>query len=152
MAERKQITPKMKVDALLHRVFLQFGVHLACPISGEPMKPGDIIQFDHVHCVELDGPHVYGNIRPVLADPHKTKTKSDIRMIKKARSGHADKFVVVKSDAKARGGYARAMDLTPERRSEIAKAAAVTRWAKRPFPKKSDAWVQACLARKATTT
>jgi hypothetical protein len=132
---RKAITPALKVAALLHRVFLQFGVYLACPLSGEPMKPGDRIQFDHIHAVGLDGPNVYDNLRPVLVSPHQKKTKGDLRMIKKARSGHADKFIVVKSyPERANGGYARAMDLTSERRVEIAKKAATTRWATRSWP------------------
>lgn len=94
--KRPTISPALKVAALLHRVYLQFGEYLKCPISGEPMTPEDRIQFDHTHCVELGGPNVYDNLRPVLVAPHQKKTKADMRMIKKARPGHAGKFQVVK--------------------------------------------------------
>lgn len=96
MTARKAITKKLAVDALLHRVFLQFGSYLKCSISGEDMKPLDRVQFDHIHAHALDGPHVYDNLRPVLVRPHQKKTKEDLRKIKKTRPGHADKFVVNK--------------------------------------------------------
>ena len=93
---RPTITPRMKVDALLHRVFLQFGVYLRDSVSGEEMKPGAPVQFDHIHCTKLGGPNVYDNIRPLLVKPHQKKTRADLRMIKKTRPGHAEKFAVVK--------------------------------------------------------
>lgn len=96
VSKRPTITPALKVASLLHRVYLQFGVYLKCPLSGEDMTPEDRIQFDHAHCVKLDGPNVYDNLRPTLVKPHQKKTKADLRMIKKARPGHTETFVVRK--------------------------------------------------------
>lgn len=118
------ITPKLKVDALLHRVFLQFGVYLKDAVSGEDMKPGDRIQFDHIHCTKLGGPNVYDNIRPLLVKPHQKKTKADLRMIKKTRPGHTETFVVNKPP----------IDLAVFDRA-LRRAAKVTHKAKRKWPK-----------------
>lgn len=102
--KRKAITKKLAVDALLLSVAKQFGRYLKCPLSGEDMKPGDQIQFDHIHAHALDGPHVYDNLRPVLADPHKKKSKADLRMIKKTRPPHTDKFVIKRTTTPTPGG------------------------------------------------
>lgn len=96
MSKRRAITPKMKVDTLLAQVWRQFGAYLVCPISKIAMEPGDPVQFDHIHCVALDGPHEYQNLRAVLKTPHRKKTKADLRMIKKTRPGHTETFVVNK--------------------------------------------------------
>lgn len=96
MSKRKQISARMKVDTLLAQVFRQFGKHLLCPLSQIEMLPGDDIEFDHIHCVELDGPHAYQNLRAVHIGAHKKKTKADLRMIKKTRPGHTETFVVNK--------------------------------------------------------
>lgn len=45
-----------------------------------------------------------------------------------------DQPLAAKDEAKAKGGYARAVALTPEERSEIAKRAAQARWAKPDLP------------------
>lgn len=74
----KPISRRMAVDCLLAR-FMPLGA-LACPICGEPLKPGQVIQFDHVHADIHGGPHEYENLRPVHYDPcHKRKTAQDIK-------------------------------------------------------------------------
>lgn len=129
------ITPALKVAALLHRVYMQFGVYLKDAVSGEDMTPDDRIQFDHVHCTKLGGPNVYDNIRPLLVKPHQKKTKADLRMIKKTRPGHASKFVVRKAERACKTcGSPHCPTVRPERPKR--------KWAKgrklqsRPFQKK----------------
>lgn len=74
----KPVTRKLAVDCLLDR-FLPLGA-LPCAICGEPLKPGQDIQFDHVHADVHGGPHEYQNLRPVHYDPcHKRKTAQDIK-------------------------------------------------------------------------
>lgn len=75
---RKPITRKMAVDCLLWR-FMPLG-SIPCGICGEPLKPGDTIQFDHIHAVTHQGPHEYQNLRPVHYDPcHKKKSARDVK-------------------------------------------------------------------------
>ena len=83
----KPVSRKMAVDAILYRItmpgqlVLDENGHfsLVCAICGHPLRPGDVIQFDHVHSDVMDGPHGYRNLRPVHYDPcHKAKTKKDV--------------------------------------------------------------------------
>lgn len=82
--KRPTTTPRMKVDCLLHRFWMQTGTHLKCSISGEDLKPGCDIEFDHVHCLALDGPNEYMNLRPVLNEGHKKKSARDVKSKRKA--------------------------------------------------------------------
>lgn len=75
---RQKITDRMKVDCLLARVFMQFGAHLKCSLSGEDMKAGDPVEFDHTHALVHGGGHTYEDLRPVLSEAHKRKTARDI--------------------------------------------------------------------------
>jgi 5-methylcytosine-specific restriction endonuclease McrA len=76
---RRAFTIRQVIDMFLYRVELQFGEPLKCAISGDPMRPGDPVQIDHIHAVTLGGPHVYTNFRPVLVEPHKRKSKRDVQ-------------------------------------------------------------------------
>jgi len=73
---RKAITARQKVDALLWRIFLQFGSYLKDP-SGEDMKPGDPVVFDHAFPVWLDGANDWENLRPVLHATNAEKAKQE---------------------------------------------------------------------------
>lgn len=88
----KPVTRKMAVDSLLYwlmqpeaisiiRLASNEGHHatLLCPECGEPILPGQVIQFDHRHADIHGGPHEYQNIRPVHYDPcHKKKSARDV--------------------------------------------------------------------------
>lgn len=78
--KRKAITPAMKIDCLL------WLCGVACPECHEPIMPGQRIEWDHRHCVALDGPHEYQNLRPIHYDPcHKRKTARDIKALAKIK-------------------------------------------------------------------
>jgi 5-methylcytosine-specific restriction endonuclease McrA len=77
--KRPNITARMKVNCLLDRVFQQFGAYLKCSLSGEDMKPEDPVEFDHTHALVHKGEHSWEALRPVLKEPHKRKSKSDVR-------------------------------------------------------------------------
>lgn len=81
MAEKRQaITPAMKINCVL------WLAGIACPECHEPVLPGQRIEWDHRHCVALDGPHEYQNLRPVHYDPcHKKKTARDIKALAKTK-------------------------------------------------------------------
>lgn len=79
MKKRPSITPRMKVNALLHRVFMQFGVYLKDAATGEDMKPGDPVVFDHKHGLVFDGPHNWEALRPVLYKTNNDKAKVENR-------------------------------------------------------------------------
>jgi hypothetical protein len=73
----KPVTRKLAVDCLLDRVIRQFGAPLLSPVDGEPLLPGQPIQFDHVHADVHGGAHEYQNLRPIHVGAHKKKTKAD---------------------------------------------------------------------------
>lgn len=75
----KPVTRKLAVDCLLDRVIRQFGEPLLSPMDGEPLMPGDPIQFDHIHADVFGGAHEYQNLRPIHAQAHKKKTKRDVQ-------------------------------------------------------------------------
>lgn len=89
----KPVTRKMAVDCLLDRILTDTRtamgdgvdrVHLLCRVCGEPLLPGQAIQFDHIHADALGGPHEYKNIRPIHYDPcHKAKSKRDVGALAK---------------------------------------------------------------------
>lgn len=76
--DRKPITARMKVDALLHRIFLQFGAYLR-DFKGNELRPGDPVVFDHTHALTFKGPHVYENLRPCLKHANDDKAKRETR-------------------------------------------------------------------------
>lgn len=108
----KPVTRKLAVDCLLWRIS-QPGMtvltpdpdrpsHLMtafrCTICGEPILPGQTIQFDHVAADVHGGEHGYRNLRPVHYDPcHKKKSAQDV-------AGNAKVKRLVKVD-KPRKGY-----------------------------------------------
>lgn len=76
----KPVTRKMAVDCLLARFALAMDVGLPCSVCGEPLLPGQAIQFDHIHADVFEGAHEHMNLRPIHYDPcHKKKTKADIQ-------------------------------------------------------------------------
>lgn len=75
----KPVTRKLAVDCLLDRVIRQFGAPLLSPADGEPLMPGDAIQFDHIHADTFGGAHEYQNLRPIHTERHKKKTKQDVQ-------------------------------------------------------------------------
>jgi len=80
---RKPFTKREIIDTLLYRVEMQFGEPLKCAISGEPMRPGDPVEIDHIHADALGGKHEYRNFRPVLKAAHKPKSKRDVQALAK---------------------------------------------------------------------
>lgn len=74
----KPISRKMAVDALLYRFGLEWHV-IICTVCNAVLKPGDDIQFDHIHADVHGGPHEYQNIRPLHALCHKIKTRADVK-------------------------------------------------------------------------
>ena len=76
---RKAITPRQKVDALLYRVFLQFGVYLKDAVTGEDLKPGDEIEFDHVNPASESGDNHFTNLRPLQKATNRKKGKTEAR-------------------------------------------------------------------------
>src|SRR5579859_3281988 len=53
---------------------------ITCPECGNPIEPGQRIEWDHRHAVVFDGPHEYQNLRPIHYDPcHKKKTARDVK-------------------------------------------------------------------------
>jgi hypothetical protein len=73
----KPFPESIAVDCLLDRVIRQFGTPLLSPADGEPLLPGQPIQFDHIHADVHGGPHEYQNLRPIHIGAHKKKTKPD---------------------------------------------------------------------------
>lgn len=67
-----RITWDMKIDAILYRYAVP------CAICGKDLKPGDAVEWDHVHALVHGGPHVFSNLRPLHAACHLEKTKRDI--------------------------------------------------------------------------
>lgn len=74
----KPVTRRMAVDCLLDRIIQQFGAPLLSPADGEPLLPGQRIQFDHIHADVHGGPHEYQNLRPIHVGAHQKKTKRDV--------------------------------------------------------------------------
>ena len=78
MSTRPNITVRMKIDSILQRIFVQFGTYLKDP-SGEDMKPGDDVVFDHMHALTFDGEHTYMNLRPILRQTNAEKAKQETK-------------------------------------------------------------------------
>lgn len=80
----KPVTRRLAVDCLLQRIIDQFEEPLLCAECCFALLPGQNIQFDHVHCDGLGGPHVHQNLRPIHYDPcHKKKSKRDVAALAK---------------------------------------------------------------------
>lgn len=71
----KPISRKMAIDCILHRI----PGYVNCGICTIALRPGDDIQFDHIHACVFKGPHEYENLRPVHAHCHKAKTARDVK-------------------------------------------------------------------------
>lgn len=56
-----------------------------CYLSGVKIGPDDEWDIEHVIPLALGGTNDPENLRPALKDPHKVKTKSDVRSISKAK-------------------------------------------------------------------
>ncbi len=52
--------------------------HGICGISGRKIQPGERWQADHIIALINGGENRESNLRPVLVDPHKEKTKADV--------------------------------------------------------------------------
>lgn len=76
MTTRKRHSAKVKA-AIIER---QKGL---CALSGEPLIHGQI-DFDHERALALGGADTPENLRAVNRDPHKVKTRGDIKVIRKA--------------------------------------------------------------------
>lgn len=83
----KPISRKMAVDCILHRI----PGYVNCGLCGVALRPGDDIEFDHIHAWVHGGPHAYQNLRPVHAHCHKAKTKADVQANAKVKRILADK-------------------------------------------------------------
>jgi 5-methylcytosine-specific restriction endonuclease McrA len=70
--KRPDITPAMKIDALLYRYAV------TCAICGHDIQPGHAIEWDHVHALVHGGPNVFSNLRPLHAECHKIKSAADV--------------------------------------------------------------------------
>jgi len=55
-----------------------------CGISGRKITPADDWQIDHIIALANGGEHRENNLQPVLAEPHKVKTRTDVA--RKAKS------------------------------------------------------------------
>lgn len=56
-----------------------------CYLSGVKIGSADDWQIEHVIPLALGGTNDVENLRPALTDPHKVKTKDDVRSISKAK-------------------------------------------------------------------
>lgn len=100
MTKRKAITERMKIDALL--MAASHGAPLCT--CGEPIDPGQPIDWDHYTPLALSGDHHYTNLRPLHRDCHRKKTSgtkatsagSDIHKIAKVKRIAKGKMAVVK--------------------------------------------------------
>ncbi len=69
---RQTITADMKIDCLLYRYAV------TCAICGKDLRPGDVIEWDHVAALVHGGQHVFSNLRPLHEVCHAEKTKRDV--------------------------------------------------------------------------
>lgn len=79
---RPPISPRMKVNSLLHQVFVQFGAYLKDPETKEDMPPESDVQFDHGWSFSKGADrkkHTWRDIRPMLRHSHKKKSARDER-------------------------------------------------------------------------
>jgi len=87
--KRKSFTPKQRA-AIFER---NGGV---CYLSGVKIMPGDLWEVEHRLALALGGTNDIENLVPALVDPHRIKTKQDVKAIAKA------KRLIKKSDPETR--------------------------------------------------
>ncbi len=63
-----------------------------CALTGREIRPGDAVQFDHRIPLGIGGLNVESNLQPVLAEPHKEKTRADAKVKAKASRGFKRHF------------------------------------------------------------
>lgn len=56
-----------------------------CYLSGVKIGPSDTWDVEHVIPLALGGTNEDENLRPALVDPHRVKSKADVRSISKAK-------------------------------------------------------------------
>lgn len=81
-----------------------------CGISGRKIGPADKWQVDHIIALANGGEHREKNMQPVLVDPHKAKTREDVRL--KAKIARVSKKHLGIQQAKKKIPYRR-FDGTP---------------------------------------
>jgi 5-methylcytosine-specific restriction endonuclease McrA len=120
--ERKAITSRMKIDALLDMAWGARTDHLSiyCLECYEPIQPCEAIQWDHRHATVHKGPHTYQNIRPVHTECHKRKTKRDVQANAKVKRIRGETCTRKGPPIKSRGfdkRFTKRMSGTIERRN-----------------------------------
>lgn len=78
MNVRKKFSPKDRA-----RIFAAHGG--VCGLSGAKIKPTDDWHIEHRIPVALGGSNDDENLYPALVDPHKEKTRDDVKRIAKAK-------------------------------------------------------------------
>ncbi len=79
-AKRPSIPLGLKLDCLfIHKMVI-------CSLCKTPIEARTDCQFDHIHALHLDGPHVADNLRPVHIECHKRKSALEARGRKKVRA------------------------------------------------------------------
>lgn len=56
-----------------------------CGLSGAKIDPGDAWEVEHRIALALGGTNDDANLYPALVDPHKEKTRSDVKAIAKCK-------------------------------------------------------------------
>jgi 5-methylcytosine-specific restriction protein A len=71
-------TPDSKIPAHVRaRVFEAHGG--ICYLSGRRIRAGEAWQLDHIIALTNGGAHAESNLAPALSEPHRIKTKADVR-------------------------------------------------------------------------
>lgn len=70
--DNSQVPPRVRL-----RVFDRHGG--ICYLSGRKILPGDTWDIDHIVALINGGEHRERNLAPVLTEPHKAKTKEDVK-------------------------------------------------------------------------
>jgi 5-methylcytosine-specific restriction enzyme A len=60
-----------------------------CAITGQDIRPGDPVEFDHIIALANGGANTESNLQPVIASAHKAKSREDMRV--KAKSSRVFK-------------------------------------------------------------
>jgi 5-methylcytosine-specific restriction protein A len=50
-----------------------------CYLSGRRIRAGEAWQLDHITALINGGEHAESNLAPALSEPHRIKTKADVR-------------------------------------------------------------------------
>lgn len=104
MTERKAIPWRMKIDALLVRGFF------TCRICGKQIKPGDELDFDHIHELADGGKHEADNLRPLHRVCHRKKSAKSV-----THRFHIKRLAKGPKKAKRSLGKSRSFDKTKTR-------------------------------------